>query len=57
MLPKDPIILLSTLNMKLRDQYSSLSALCEDLDEDENEILRIMKDAGFTYDKDLNQLR
>lgn len=55
MLPKDPMILLSTLNMKLRDQYSSLSELCEDMDEDEHEILTIMKSAGYTYSKEHNQ--
>ena len=35
MLPLDPQMLLSVINMKLRDFYSSLDALCEDLDEDE----------------------
>ena len=30
-LPKDPIMLLSVVNMKLRDTYSSLDALCDDL--------------------------
>ena len=32
MLPSDPIMLLSFVNMKLRDQYASLDALCEDMD-------------------------
>ena len=32
MLPKDPIMLLSMVNMKLRDRYASLDALCEDMD-------------------------
>ena len=32
MLPQDPNILLSYINTKLRDQYPSLEALCEDLD-------------------------
>jgi len=30
-LPQDPIMLLSFLNMKLRDQYSSLTELADDL--------------------------
>ena len=33
MLPQDPNILLSYINTKLRDQYPSLDALCDDLDE------------------------
>ena len=57
MLPKDPVILLSFLNMKLRDQYKSLMDLCDDLDEDEAEILKIMHDAGYTYDRETNQFK
>lgn len=55
MLPHDPAILFSLLNTKLRDFYPSLHALCDDLDEDEEEILRIMKDAGHTYDPAQNR--
>ena len=33
-LPNNPTILLSIINMKLRDFYSSLDKLCDDLDED-----------------------
>ena len=32
MLPQDPMILLSYLNTKLRDDYDSLAALCEDME-------------------------
>lgn len=49
-LPKDPMILYSVLNMKLRDFYPSLDALCDDLDEDKQQILEIMASAGFRYD-------
>ena len=28
MIPKDPVILLSFINTKLRDEYASLSELC-----------------------------
>ena len=57
MLPKDPVILVSVLNMKLRDKYSSLMELCDDLDEDEAEILKIMRDAGYVYDRETNQFK
>ena len=49
-LPKDPIILLSVLNMKLRDFYSSLDALCDDLNADEQQLLTDMRRAGYRYD-------
>ena len=35
MLPTDPNILYSYLNTKLRNDYSSIAALCDDMDEDE----------------------
>lgn len=53
-LPKDPMILFSVLNMKLRDFYPSLDALCEDLDEDKQAILETMAAAGFHYNADRN---
>lgn len=54
-LPKDPILLLSVVNMKLRDFYSSLDALCDDLDEDKNEITARLSAAGYAYDESFNQ--
>lgn len=57
MLPQDPAMLVSFLNLKLRDMYSSLSALCDDLDEDESELLDRLKKAGYRYDEDLNQIK
>ena len=54
-LPKDPILLLSVINMKLRDFYSSLDALCDDLDEDKSEITERLSAAGYAYNEDLNR--
>ena len=54
-LPKDPMILFSVLNMKLRDFYPSLDALCDDLDEDKQTLLDAMAAVGFRYDPDRNQ--
>lgn len=54
-LPKDPMILFSVLNMKLRDFYPSLDALCDDLDEDKQALLDAMAKVGFRYDPDRNQ--
>ena len=53
-LPKDPMILFSVLNTKLRDFYPSLDALCEDMDEDKQAILDSMKSVGFKYDAERN---
>ena len=54
-LPKDPMMLMSVINMKLRDFYSDLDALCEDLDIDRNELERTLSAAGFEYNKELNK--
>ncbi len=57
MIPSEPAVLLSFINMKLRDMYPDLDALCDDLDEDKEEILRILEAAGYHYDADNNQFR
>lgn len=57
MLPKNPILLLSIVNTKLRDFYSSLDELCQDLDESMDEIIDILAGYGYIYDKELNQFR
>ena len=36
--PKNPFVLLSYINTKLRDNYSSMDELCDDLDYDKSEI-------------------
>ena len=48
MLPKDPMILLSVVNTKLRDEYDSLAALCDDLGEDEDALRAALAAAGFS---------
>ena len=55
MLPKDPIILLSVINTKLRDYYSSLDALCDDLNADKLEIIKKLKAVGYEYNQNRNQ--
>lgn len=54
-LPKDPFILLSYVNTKLRDDYSSLDQMCEDLDIDRHELESKLSDAGFEYSPDNNK--
>ena len=55
MLPKDPIMLLSAVNMKLRDQYASLDALCEDMDESKEAIVAKLSEVGYEYNQERNQ--
>ena len=55
MLPKDPCILLSFVNTKLRDEYPSLSELCAALDADEGEITAALSAAGYAYDPGQNR--
>ena len=57
MLIKSPIILLSVVNTKLRDDYSSLDKLCDDLNQNEDEIKQILASIGFYYDNALNQFK
>ncbi len=57
MLPKDPMILLSVVNTKLRDEYDSLDALCADLDEDREAIEKALAGAGFAFDEGQNRFR
>lgn len=55
MLPKDPMILLSVVNTKLRDDYDSLEALCEDLNVDRTELEQKLEAVGFRYDAARNR--
>ena len=55
MIPKDPAILLSFVNTKLRDEYPGLSELCAALDADETEIRNILAALDYRYDPDKNR--
>lgn len=55
MLPKDPAILLSVINTKLRDFYPNLDALCDDLEEDKQTISESLAKIGYKYCEKLNR--
>lgn len=55
MIPKDPVMLLSFVNLKLRDYYGSLEALCEDLEINGQELMDKLSGIGYHYDKEKNQ--
>lgn len=55
MLPKDPVILLSFVNTKLRDEFSSLDDLCAALDADPADIAAVLAPLDYHYDAEHNQ--
>ncbi len=57
MLPKDPMVLLSYINTRLRDDYPSLDALCDDLDLPRQELEQKLRAVGFDYDAEQNRFR
>lgn len=54
-IPKDQVMLMSFINMKLRDFYPSLESLCEDLDLDIKEITEKLAASGFEYSRENNK--
>lgn len=54
-LPEDPMMLYSALNMKLRDYYSSLDELCDDLGIDRKKVEDKLRQVGFEYDAKMNK--
>lgn len=55
MIPQDPVMLLSFINLKLRDFYGSLEVLCDDLDVSRTDVEEKLKNIGYSYDSDRNQ--
>lgn len=55
MLPQDPMILLSYVNTKLRDEYVSLDELCAALDADREELVHKLEGVNYTYSPKRNQ--
>ncbi len=52
--PQDPYMLLSMVNMKLRDRFSSLDSLCEDMDVEPREIEAVLATIDYHYDPEQN---
>lgn len=55
LLPNDPVMLLSFVNLKLRDYYKSLDEMCSDMEIDKNDIITKLSAIDYEYDKDLNK--
>lgn len=56
-LPKDNSILLSFLNMKLRDEYGTLDELCDELEFDREALEARLRVLGYEYDAEQNRIR
>ena len=57
MLPRDPFILLSWINTRLRDRYDTLDALCEEEDVEKAELTVKLAALGYLYDPEQNRFR
>lgn len=55
MIPSDPVMLLSFINLKLRDYYGSLDILCEDMDVSKSEIEEKLAAIDYHYNRERNQ--
>lgn len=55
MIPKDPVMLLSFINTRLRDQYKDLETLCEELDITETELVEKLEGIAYHYNAKTNQ--
>ncbi|MDO4211551.1 MAG: DUF4250 domain-containing protein [Bacteroidales bacterium] len=54
-LPQDPFMLMSYVNMKLRDIYASLDEFCASEGVERAEIEVKLWGAGFEYNSELNK--
>ncbi|WZL81375.1 DUF4250 domain-containing protein [Vallitaleaceae bacterium 9-2] len=57
MLPKDPVILLSFVNTKLRDYHDSLDDFCKNHNCAVTDITDKLATLNYHYDKGINQFR
>lgn len=57
-LPQDPAILVSSINMLLRDdEFDTLESLCINFDRDSEELKSYLADAGYVYSEEQKQFR
>ena len=57
-LPKDPFMLVSAINMLLRDdEFDSLESLCDNFGRDPEEVKAYLRMHGFEYSEEQRQMR
>lgn len=54
-IPRDPVILLSVVNTRLRDFHKNLDELCEDMGIQKPELMEKLKGIEYEYDAEKNQ--
>jgi hypothetical protein len=54
-LPNDPAMLLSFVNLKLRDYYKTLDEMCEDLGIERKELEDKLSSIDYKYDNSQNR--
>ena len=55
MIPNDPVMLLSFVNMKLRDFYGNIDELCKDLDIDKDKLIEKLAKIDYAYNEETNK--
>ena len=56
-IPKDPMILLSFVNTKLRDEYRNLEEFCKEHDLDVEALKKKLEEIGFQYNAEQKQFK
>lgn len=57
-LPKDPAILVSSINMLLRDdEFDTLDALCYNFNREPSEVCAYLQENGYVYNAEQRQFR
>lgn len=56
-LPKDPVMLLSFVNLKLRDEYPTLDDFCSDCNIQKDELTNKLAMIDYHYVDSLNQFK
>lgn len=54
-IPQDAMMLMSFVNMKLRDEYPSLDELCASMDIDRRWLVEKLAAVGFEYSEENNK--
>lgn len=55
MIPTDPVILLSFINTKLRDECKSLDDFCDKYEVAKTDIINKLRSINYTYNPRINQ--
>ena len=54
-IPNDPMMLLSYINTKLRDEYKNLSELCDDLELSQSDLTEKLSSIDYVYNEEHNR--